>query len=58
MIVRDWQPTDEQTQRWKEKGYFVLPGAVTADQAAEMRGVIEQDYRPSQCGKQTRQTLY
>jgi ectoine hydroxylase-related dioxygenase (phytanoyl-CoA dioxygenase family) len=39
--VQDWQPTDEQVQNWEEKGYFILPGVVTPDQAAEMRGVIK-----------------
>ena len=39
--MQDWQPTDEQVQNWEEKGYFTLPGVVTPDQAAEMRGVIK-----------------
>ena len=39
--MQDWQPTDEQVQNWEEKGYFTLPGVVTPDQAAEMRGGIK-----------------
>ena len=39
--MESWQPTEEQAQAWKEKGYFVLRRVVTPDEAAEMRGVIK-----------------
>ena len=39
--MKSWQPTQAQVQTWEEKGYFTVPGVATADQAAEMRGVIK-----------------
>ena len=39
--MQDWQPSKEQARDWVEKGYFTLRGVVSADQAAEMRGVIK-----------------
>ena len=39
--MKSWQPTQAQTRAWEEKGYFTVPGVATADQAAEMRGVIK-----------------
>ena len=37
----EWEPTPEQKRQWDENGYFVLRGVVSADAAAEMRGVIK-----------------
>lgn len=39
--MKSWQPTQDQVQSWEEKGYFTVPRVATADQAAEMRGVIK-----------------
>ena len=39
--MKSWQPTQVQARAWEEKGYFTVPGVATADQAAEMRGVIK-----------------
>ena len=39
--MKNWQPTQAQVRSWDEKGYFTVPGVATADQAAEMRGVIK-----------------
>ena len=39
--MESWQPTQDQARAWEEKGYFTVPGVATADQAAEMRGVIK-----------------
>ena len=39
--MKSWQPTQAQVQAWEEKGYFTVSGVATADQAAEMRGVIK-----------------
>ena len=39
--MKSWQPTQDQVRSWEEKGYFIVPGVATPDQAAEMRGVIK-----------------
>ena len=40
-LVQDWQPTSEQQCDWNEKGYFIVRDVVSAEAAAEMRGVIK-----------------
>ena len=40
-LVQDWQPTSEQQRDWNEKGYFIVRDVVSAEAAAEMRGVIK-----------------
>ncbi len=39
--MKSWRPTQAQARAWEEKGYFTALGVATADQAAEMRGVIK-----------------
>ena len=35
-----WQPTDEQLAHYETTGYFILSNVISADLAAELRGVI------------------
>ena len=41
--MNSWKPTDEQRQQWADQGYFVLRGAVPAEAAFDMRGVIKNE---------------